>query len=232
MKVKPEKEHIVFILSHNSKHHTEYVYSELKKQTDNVIVLENSYIPEKKFLNEDTVDFGEKNIGVGGFYDYIIETYSDKDLFVGIFNNDIFDIPSNLIEEASKFFNSNVGIISPSLNDPGCPYPEMFKCGDSYRKVKFVENVCPFYNSKVIGELKSSIPTHYYGWIDVILSKISNFYNFDNIILDSSTVSHIRSGIRKEMESIDNNYSIYSQLAGTSYEEWISSRTQLHKFLN
>lgn len=222
----------IFILSHNSKQYTKSVYDSLIQQHQNVFVLENSYIESEKFQNENTIDFGSENIGVGGFLDFLITKYSDKDdFFVGIFNNDITNISEDLYKNASKFFTPDVGIISPSLNDPGCPYPEMFKIGDDFRKVQFVENVAVFVNSRILRELKDSIPVHYWGWVDVICSKISNYLKLDNIILDNSSITHERSGVRKKMEDVDKNYSTYMSKADQDYNLWIEKNSYLNKFI-
>lgn len=221
----------IFILSHNSKEYTKSVYDSLIKQHPNVFVLENSYVENERFQNENTIDFGSENIGAGGFWDFLITKYADKDdFFVGIFNNDITNISEDLYEKASKFFTPDVGIISPVLDDPGCPYQSMFKSGDDFRKVDFIETVAVFINSRVLRELKDSIPVHYWGWLDVISSKISNHLNLDNIMLDTCSVTHERSGIRKKMEDIDRNYSIYMSNAERDYNLWIEKNPYLNKF--
>ena len=215
--------HVIFIMSHNSKEMTSQVYETLSKQSDNVFVLENSYIEEEKFLNKNTIDFGEKNIGVGGFYDYICEYAQDKeDMFIGIFNNDISNIDDNFVNDIEKHFFKDVGIIHPALDDEGCPYPQMKKNGDTFRYVNFVENVVPFYNVEVLKELSKYIPLHYYGWVDVLASRLSQkVLGLKNMVVDETTIKHERNGVRKKMEPIDSNYSNYSDNADKTWKEWI-----------
>ena len=146
-----KNDYIIYILSHNSKDFTQRVFDQLKKQTNNLYVLENSSIPGEIFNNEFTIDLGIKNIGVGGMYDWIIDKHkNDKNLFVGIFNNDVFDISNNFIESSVKHFKENTGIVHSSVIDAGCPYPVMSKRGENYREVYFIENICPFYNVEIL----------------------------------------------------------------------------------
>jgi hypothetical protein len=216
-------EHVIFIMSHNSKEMTSKVYDALSKQSENVFVLENSYIEEERFSNENTIDLGEENIGVGGFYDYICEYAKDKEnIFIGIFNNDISGIDDNFMDVVSKYFKKENGIVHPSLNDKDCPYPQMSKNGENFRYVNFVENVVPFYNVDVLKVLSNFTPLHYYGWLDGVTSKISQqILNLHNVVIDETTIEHERGGVRKKMESIDSNYSKYSENAEETWEEWM-----------
>jgi len=217
-------EHIIFILSHNSKDMTSKVYDSLSKQSNNVFVLENSYIEEEKFLNDNTIDLGKENIGLGGFYDYICEYVKDKqNIFVGIFNNDISEIDDNFVNIMSKYFKEENGIVHPSLNDEGCPYIHMKKTGNSFKYANFVETVVPFFNVEVLKELSKYSPLHYYGWVDGLSSKLSKkTLNLNNIVVDETTIKHDRGGVRKKMEPIDSNYSEYSQNAVRTYNEWLN----------
>jgi len=228
--------HIIFILSHNSKEYTDHVYSALRKQTDNVFVLENSYIPELKFSNEQTIDLGSNNLGVGGFYDYVINNYCDKEnLFVGIFNNDITNIPDNLISRVSEYFKEDVGIISPALDDEDCPrHSPMLPIGNVPRILgpsQFVENVVPFYNTKVLKQMQEFVPVHYYGWVDIALSLMSTEMGLKNVVLDDCILTHIRSAIRKDMEKVDKNYSVYMNNAGTTHKEWLDKHPKLKEIM-
>lgn len=216
--------HVIFIMSHNSKEMTQKVYDSLSKQSDNVFVLENSYIENEKFLNDKTIDFGEKNIGMGGFVDYIIDYALDKEnLFIGMFNNDIFDIPDNFINKIEKYFISAAGVVHPSLNDDGCAYPQMKNQSSSgSRFVDFVEGVCPFVNVEVLKQMKKYSPTHYYGWYDIVCSRISSkVLGLCNIVTDDVVVSHTRSGVRKKMESVDKNNTEYQTLADKTFNDWV-----------
>jgi len=217
-------EYLIFILSHNSKSRTSYVYETLAKQTDSVYVLENSYIQDRKFTNSKTIDFGEKNIGIGGFYDFVCNYAKDKnDLFIGIFNNDISEISDDFVKRMSKHFKKENGIVHPALNDFGCPYPQMKVNGDSFRYVNMIENVVPFYNVEVLKELSKYMPLHYYGWVDILASRLSQkVLHLNNVLIDDIVVKHERSGVRKELEPIDSNWSQYQINAERTWREWVN----------
>lgn len=226
--------YLIFIMSHNTKELTDYVYTTLKKQTDNVRVLENSYLNERKFLNDDTIDFGPENIGMGGFYDYVIDNYGDlNDYFIGIFNNDIFNIPEDYIEKITKYLSPEYGIIHSALDDAGCPYPHMFKNpSTNSRVVPFIETVAPFFNTKILKEMQKFVPTHYYGWTDVPMSKISLKLGLKNIIVDEITISHERSGVRKRMEEIDGSLTKFWSEVGQTLNEWKEKHPELKKIID
>ncbi len=228
-----KNDYIIYILSHNSKNYTQRVFNQLKKQTDNLYVLENSSIPEETFDNEFTINLGVKNIGVGGMYDWIIDKHkNDKNLFIGIFNNDIFNISDNFIECLLPHLNAKTGIIHSSIIDEGCPYPVMFKQNNNFREVFFIENICPVFNVEILKVLHSSIPIHIYGWVDLICSNISNSLKLKNIIIDKTSITHERSGIRKKMNPIDFNFDIYKRNAALEFEKWVYKNPHLQMYTN
>lgn len=218
-------------MSYNSKDRTSYVYRTLKSQNANVKVLENSSHEDLMFVSEDTIDLGRANLGTGGFYDYILNNITEEFQFYGIFNNDIFNISDNFIEEHLANFGEEVGIIHSQLDD------QIFKirqiqylltsnnCSSSY---SFVENVIPFYNYKLLKHysnlLTKPIKQHFYGCMDIILSNISNEIGLQNIIINNCIASHERSGVRK---SISGNYEDYEKNGTKDYQDFLQRNPNL-----
>ncbi len=218
-------------MSYNSKDRTSYVYRTLKSQNANVKVLENSSHEDLMFASEDTIDLGRANLGTGGFYDYILNNITEEFQFYGIFNNDIFNISDNFIEEHLANFGEEVGIIHSQLDD------QIFKirqiqylltsnnCSSSY---SFVENVIPFYNYKLLkyysNLLTKPIKQHFYGCMDIILSNISNEIGLQNIIINNCIASHERSGVRK---SISGNYEDYKKNGTKDYQDFLQRNPNL-----
>jgi len=224
--------YIIYIMSYNSKENTEQLYSELKKQNANVKVLENSSTEEQLFKSEDTIDLGRENIGVGGFYDYVLNNISDDIDFYGIFNNDVMGLSDNFIESIISSFKPDIGIIHPEIiGDITHPYQS--KIGEIYgnNTYNFIENVLPFYNYNLLLRYKEllsePIRQHFYGWMDKVLSNISNEMGFYNIILSGCNATHDRSGVRK---SIKNNYNDYVRNSEGTYRQFLNDNPNLIKY--
>lgn len=219
-------------MSYNSKDRTSYVYDTLKSQNATVKVLENSSSEEFRYDSEDTIDLGRGNMGVGGFYDYIINNIDPDVEFYGIFNNDVYDISHNFMEEHHKFFDSDVGIVHSSLDDP--PFARNHTpIGDINGSLLYlyIENVIPFYNYDVLSKYKAllehPIKQHYYGYMDKILSNISNSMNYKNIIIKNCKATHERSGVRK---SVSGNYTDYLSNCDRSYSEFLQNNPKLLQY--
>lgn len=218
-------------MSYNSKNRTEYVYTTLKNQKANVKVLENSSNEDEMFKCADTIDLGRENIGVGGFYDYIINNIHSDINFYGIFNNDILDISHNFMDAVIDNFKDDIGILHPILND--IQHPWQVCIGEIYghKKYGFIENVIPFYNYKLLYQyekkLTKPIKQHFYGWMDKILSNISNEMNLHNIVINSCIATHQRSGVRN---SIPGNYEDYANNGSKTYTEFLENNKELIKY--
>lgn len=222
-------DHIIFICSHNSKHYTQYVYDKLKEQNANVKVLENSDIPERKFFNEDTIDLGDVNIELGGLFDHIIINYSNlEDTFIGIWNNDLLNIPDDYMKCMEPYFRDDVGCVSSSLDDPGCPYPWHGRAqGSEFHEIEIIEGVCPFYNSKLLREFRKYTPINKAAYLDYYLCKKSRQMGFKNIIVDTTMLKHVRSGVRSELENVNKNLTRFTELILPEYNQWLEKFPEL-----
>jgi hypothetical protein len=205
------------------------VYDRLKEQNANVKVVENSDIPERKFFNEDTIDLGDENIELGGVFDYIIENYSDlENTFIGIWNNDLLDIPDNYMECLKPYFRDDVGCVSSSLNDAGCPYPGHSTNPEiDFHELDVIEGVCPFYNSLLLREFRKYTPINKAAFLDYYICKKGTQMGLKNIIVHTTFLTHIRSGVRKELEEINQNFTRWKNFIVPEYNEWLERFPEL-----
>src|SRR3990167_4711894 len=107
------------ICSFNSPSLTERVYKQMKGQMGKLYVLDNSTDADKVFRCSELIYMGRENVGFGGMHDYIwqLPEFRKYD-FVGIFNNDVYDIPPNYVRKMSEYmWESSMGMLASSLVD-------------------------------------------------------------------------------------------------------------------
>ena len=211
---------LVCICSYNTKEYTKRVYEEIA-QSDmvDIVIIDNS--SEK----EEIPDFGKchhigyDNVEFGGMHDYILNLpLISKYKFVGIFNNDIFGFTKKHFEILEKYLNDENGYVSFSVSpeydkSAGIMHTDEKK---KFRETNFIENIAPFYNIRLLNELKKYSPISKYGLIDWFMSKKSNQMGMKNIIIDEVSFHHMRSGTRKKTGS----YQKYKEQHHVCQEEW------------
>jgi len=229
---------LIAIISHNSKEFTQNIVNSLTIINNiDIIVVENSNLLNKKYNGSCKIDdFGPDNIGYGGCIQQIIEKYSDMYDFIGLFNNDLINIPTNYCSIMMKYMKPEYGIVHSALIDVNCPYPQMIVNNNLLlAEVKMIENVCPFVSTKVLKEFKKYFPLHYYGWIDNELSATSLSLGLKNVVVHETNITHHRSAVRKMLEPINKNFTDYISNAEMTYNSWISKNPELKnikKFLH
>lgn len=193
------------ICSYNTKKMTETIYNELKAISGHdVMVLENSTTEDQIFQSPDTVDLGRVNVGFGGFRDYIFsEDLFRRYDFVGVWNNDVHDVPKDYIEKISQYMADDTGIISSAINDDGTGWKHMRKIGEGAREVEHVEDMAAYFNTKLFPVVQSYCPFPYWGVLDIILSSIYKKNWYELLICDDVTVIHDLSGARKEIGTVE-----------------------------
>jgi len=222
--------YIIYIFSYNSKDRTEYVYKTLKSQGANVCVLENSTTLEQSFQSIDTIDLGRENIGLGGFYTYILENCLNQNIdFYGFFTNDIYGFSDNYVECITSKFDENIGVLHSRVdNDIIHPWEVIIGELNGYPIYNFIEGIVPFYNYKILNKYKSllemPIQTEFYGTNDGIMCSVSNFMKLYNLRVTDCYVSHDRSGVRK---SVENNFTDYCDKSRNSLLEFINNNPKL-----
>jgi hypothetical protein len=147
--------------------------------------------------------------------------------YVGIFNNDIFGFTEKHFEVLQNYLNSDVGYISFSISPEYDKFANiMYPLSSTYREVNFVENVAPIYNIKLLNELLKYRPIHKYALIDKFMSSRSNELGMKNIIIDEVSFHHLRSGVRKEVNTFDQ----YIRNHSFETNKWIEAHPELIKY--
>lgn len=204
------------ICSFNSPDLTKRVYDlMLKNKKHDIFVLENSTDEAKMFKEGNVIDMGRENKGFGGMHDFIFthplfRTYD----FVGIFNNDVYDIPSNYIEDIEKYIDTNVGIISSAFKREGSNWEHMWKWGRGYRDVDHIEDMACYFNTKLFDKLATFIPFGFYGVQDIVLSQAYKKNGYVLRIVDDIEIGHMLAGARKEAGVFDEYIRNYGKEIG------------------
>ena len=216
------------IISYNSAPLTERVVNELKAgKAHDVFVVENSSIEEKMYKGDNVIDLGRGNLGYGGCCDYVFSDPRFRQYdFVGILNNDIFDIPTNYISALEAFMSDGVGMLSSSVAKTGSSWKQMWQSDNSLsRDVAHVETIATYFNTKLFDEFCKYIPTDYYGILDVAFSAVSKKMGFANVVVDTVVIGHMLSGGRA-MAGTKEDYLVNNS---RSHAEWMARCPELNR---
>jgi GT2 family glycosyltransferase len=218
------------IVSFNSASLTQRVYDELlRNKKHDIFVIENSTTEEQKFKGENVIDIGRKNVGYGGCHDFILSNpIFRKYDFVGVFNNDVFDIPEDYIETLEKYMKDDVGILSSSIKVGGSGWLQMIERTpniDGYRNVLHVEDMAAYLNTVLFDEYCKYMPMDYYGVLDISLCAISDSKGFKNIVVDEVAIGHMLSGGR----AMAGTKEAYMAENGKTHGEWMTRCPELDK---
>lgn len=220
---------LIIVCSYNSKNHTKKIYDELKDVSNiDLLILDNSSSKDLISNFDPYIHIGFENVEYGGMHDYIlnmsrIHSYE----YVGIFNNDIFGFTSKHFQVLEKYLNLDVGYVSFSISPEYDKFANiMYPLTDTFREVNFIENVAPIYNVKLLNELSRYMPIHKYALIDKFMSCRSNELGLKNIIIDEMSFHHLRSGVRKEVNTFDQ----YIQNHSNETNKWIELYPELIKY--
>ena len=225
----------IVLCSYKSKNLTERAYNQLKNNKGvDVFVLENSPTIGESFLSADTILMGHENVGYGGMHDYIFADPKFREYdFVGIFNNDVYDIPPDFIDKIKPYFHSKIGMISPVFNKEGSGWPHMKRLrGDGYREVGHVEDMAAFLNTRLFPELTKYAPMQFYGILDIQLSQLYKHHGYKTIVVDDVQIGHMLAGARKVAGVLDDYMANSSKemdrwhkqfpLVGQLYEDYMA----------
>jgi hypothetical protein len=220
---------LIIICSYNSKNHTKKVYDELKLVSNiDLMVLDNSSSLNLISNFDPFIHIGTENVEYGGMHDFILNMNKIYDYeYVGIFNNDIFGFTQEHFNILEKYLNSEVGYISFSISSKYDKFANiMYPITNSFREVNFIENVASIYNIRLLKELSKYVPIHKYALIDKFMSSRCNELGLKNIIIDEISFHHLRSGVRKEVNTFDQY--ILNHVDETN--KWISKYPELRKY--
>jgi GT2 family glycosyltransferase len=204
------------ICSFNTPELTDRLYKELSKNKGHdLYVLENSSKDELMYKSGKVIDLGRENIGYGGMHDYIFKNFQHYD-WVGIFNNDVYDIPENYVSVLKEYMKDNVGMVSSAFYDAGTGWGFMRRKGSGARQVEFIENMACYLNTKMFKEFCQYAPMQYYGILDIALSMLYKSRKFKRIIVDKLCIGHLLGGARKKCGEYDD----YIKNSTNKMNEW------------
>ena len=216
------------ICSFNSAPLTERVYNQLlKNKKHDIFILENSTEESKMFKRGNVIDMGRENKGFGGMHDFIFRDKRFREYdFVGIFNNDVFDIPEDYIEKMEKYFTSDIGMVSSSTLRTGSGWEHMWRMRkDGFREVSHVEDYACFFNTKLWDKLCEFIPMDFYGILDIVLSCLYKKYGYKLVVVDDTQIGHMLAGAR-EMAGVKKQYLDNSS---TSHSQWLDKHPEIRE---
>jgi hypothetical protein len=194
-----------------------------------IYVLDNSSTEEQVYKNDKVkvIDLGRENVGFGGMHDYIFtEKLFRKYDFVGIFNNDIYDIPENYFETIEKNIDGSEGIISSAIKKDGSGWEQMWRIHkDGKRQVFHVEDVACYFNTKLFDRFAEFIPFQWYGITDIQTSQLALQAGYKLYIIDDIEIGHELGGARKKL----GNFKDYLDHSGGKMNEWFERYPELKK---
>jgi glycosyltransferase involved in cell wall biosynthesis len=224
------KKVLIIVCAYNSKNYTEKLYNDLKDvENIDLLIVDNSSSEEHISNFPPYIHIGYENVEYGGMHDFILNMDSIYDYdFVGIFSNDIFGFSNKHFETLQRYLADDVGYCSFSISPlydvcAGVMHPVTSTC----REVSFIENVAPIYNVKLLKELQKVRPTHKFGLIDVYMSIKSQEMGMKNIIIDEVSFHHIRSGVRKQVNSFENYIGGYV----AAHNDWVRAHPDMINYL-
>lgn len=213
------------ICSFNSAPLTERVYKQMKGQVGDLYVVENSTEESKLFRCPGMKDLGRTNKGFGGMNDYIFSLPQFRQYdFVGILNNDIFDIPPNSVRKLSEYMTPDVGMLSPSISDVGTGWTFMRrKAWEGIREVPHVETIATWFNVRHFEKLCRFIPYEYFGILDISLSMLYKKAGYKLVVSDDFSIGHLLSGAR-DMAGVKDKY---LEEHSESQRKWFAAHPEL-----
>lgn len=190
------------ICSYNTAEMTDgIVKALLKGKKHDIFVLDNSSTEGQVYKNSDieVIDLGRENIGFGGMHDYIFrEPKFRKYDFVGIFNNDIYDIPENYLETIEKNLDGSEGIVSSAFHKDGSGWEQMWRIHkDGKRQVFHIEDIACYFNTQLFNKFAEFIPYHFYGTQDIVLSELAKEKGYKLYVIDDVEIGHMLAGARR-----------------------------------
>jgi len=184
---------ISIIFSYNDPRRALRCYGELlrtRSADHDVIILDNSRkqdVPQ----TPDTVWLGTENVHHGGMIDHVVRRYAEGDYdFVGMLNCDTWGFRPDFMEVLQRHMEPDVGIISPAVLH-GSIWPKMWPSPTgAFRTTNFIETIAPYYNVRLLQQMRELMPFERYGYVDRALSVFSLRCGFVNRLVDATTIYH------------------------------------------
>lgn len=196
---------LIATLNHNLPQWTDNLVNQLKQDPlfsqCELIVVDNG---SKESLAKNTTHRLEENIFFGGGFnvvlDYFLQTNHDYLYFL---NNDlVFHGPSFLTTSLKETKESDATVYSPSVINASmeqCRWRQMWNWGKGLRKVKWIDFQCPLLRRDILEQIQHFPDELIYGWgLDFYTGCISEQNNYNTIVSDTNTITHMNSLTFKE----------------------------------
>jgi hypothetical protein len=155
-------------------------------------------------LAQSTTHRLEQNIFFGGglnaALEYFLTTNHDYLYFL---NNDlVFHGPSFLTTSLREAKESDAAVYSPTIINASvdqCFWKQMWNWGSGLRKVKWIDFQCPLLRRDILEKINHFPDELIYGWgLDFYTGCVSEENNFNTVVSDNNTITHMNSLTFKE----------------------------------
>ena len=155
-------------------------------------------------LAQSTTHRLEQNIFFGGglnaALEYFLTTNHDYLYFL---NNDlVFHGPSFLTTSLREAKESDAAVYSPTIINASvdqCFWKQMWNWGSGLRKVKWIDFQCPLLRRDILEKINQFPDELIYGWgLDFYTGCVSEENNFNTVVSDNNTITHMNSLTFKE----------------------------------
>ena len=196
---------LIATLNHNLPQWTDNLVNQIKRDPlfdkCELMVIDNG---SSEPLAQSTTHRLEQNIFFGGglnaALEYFLTTNHDYLYFL---NNDlVFHGPSFLTTSLREAKESDAAVYSPTIINASidqCFWKQMWNWGNGLRKVKWIDFQCPLLRSDISEKINHFPDELIYGWgLDFYTGCVSEENNFNTVVSDNNTITHMNSLTFKE----------------------------------
>ena len=196
---------LIATLNHNLPQWTDNLVNQIKRDPlfdkCELMVIDNG---SSEPLAQSTTHRLEQNIFFGGglnaALEYFLTTNHDYLYFL---NNDlVFHGPSFLTTSLREAKESDAAVYSPTIINASvdqCFWKQMWNWGSGLRKVKWIDFQCPLLRRDILEKINQFPDELIYGWgLDFYTGCVSEENNFNTVVSDNNTITHMNSLTFKE----------------------------------
>ena len=196
---------LIATLNHNLPQWTDNLVNQIKRDPlfdkCELMVIDNG---SSEPLAQSTTHRLEQNIFFGGglnaALEYFLTTNHDYLYFL---NNDlVFHGPSFLTTSLREAKESDAAVYSPTIINASvdqCFWKQMWNWGSGLRKVKWIDFQCPLLRRDILEKIHHFPDELIYGWgLDFYTGCVSEENNFNTVVSDNNTITHMNSLTFKE----------------------------------
>ena len=196
---------LIATLNHNLPQWTDNLVNQIKRDPlfdkCELMVIDNG---SSEPLAQSTTHRLEQNIFFGGglnaALEYFLTTNHDYLYFL---NNDlVFHGPSFLTTSLREAKESDAAVYSPTIINASidqCFWKQMWNWGNGLRKVKWIDFQCPLLRRDILEKINHFPNELIYGWgLDFYTGCVSEENNFNTVVSDNNTITHMNSLTFKE----------------------------------